>query len=240
MRIEDSDGNKITSLADWSKLYGTPQTSHQWKEGRSAYSAAEFIINHDGGKIIESRVAEALGETVKIERAIPEHEIRFDRFGRGRMHDIALFGRTENDATIFVGAEAKVDESFGSSVRDSYLMYKAKQITGTSTNAPERIERLLAMYFHEPDTSMFDIRYQLLYATVATLAAGADISILFVLVFKTHLYNEGLGLKNYQDYIQFMSKVGAHPLQLATKEVQGHELMVQGKRLICLHEYFDL
>ena len=117
---------------------------------------------------------------------------------------------------------------------------KAKQITGTSTNAPERIEKLLAMHFRDPDPSMFDIRYQLLYATAGTLAAGADISVLFVAVFKTGLYTESSGVKNYRDYIQFMGKVGATPLKLSIKEVQGHKLVLQGKQLVCLHEYFEL
>lgn len=87
---------------------------------------------------------------------------------------------------------------------------------------------------------MFDIRYQLLYATAGTLAEGADISVLFVAVFKTTLYNESIGVENYRDYIQFMGKVRAIPLQRPNKEVQGHELILQGKRLVCLHEYFEL
>jgi len=87
---------------------------------------------------------------------------------------------------------------------------------------------------------MFDIRYQLLYATAGTIAAGADISVFFVAVFKTALYNESIGADNYRDYIQFMGKVGGTPLQLPSKKVQGHELVLQGKRLVCLHEHFEL
>ena len=177
---------------------------------------------------------------MRFERAIPEFEVRFDELGRGRMHDIAIFGNTEYRESVFVGVEAKVDESFGASVHDVYLKAKAKQISGVSTNAPERIEKLLAMHFSEPDISMFDIRYQLLYATVGTLAAKADISVLFVIVFKTGMYNESISADNYRDYIQFMNKVGAIPLKLSSKEAQGHELELQEKRLLCLHEYFEM
>jgi len=240
MRIEDSRGNQIKNFADWSKLYDTHQASRQWKKGRSAYSAAEFIINRDGASVIQNSVAEAICEPLKIERVVPEYEVRFDKFGRGRIHDIALFGTTDRDKTVFVGVEAKVDETFGALVKDSYLSSKAKQITGTSTNAPKRIEKLLAMHFHDPDPSMFDIRYQLLYATAGTIAAGADISVLFVAVFQTALYNKSIAAENYRDYMQFMEKIGASSLKLPSKKVQGHEISLQGKRLICLHEYFEL
>ena len=240
MIIESSSGSEISNIADWARLYDTPQASLQWKKGRSAYSTAEFLLNKNGARILQARVSESIGKSFKIERIIPEYEVRFDKFGRGRIHDLGIFGTTTDGQSVFVGVEAKVDETFGASVRDNYLKMKAKQITGTSTNAPERIEKLLAMHFRDPDPSMFDIRYQLLYATAGTLAAGADISVLFVAVFKTGLYNERSGLENYRDYIHFMGKVGATPFNLSSKEVQGHELVLQGNRLVCLHEYFEL
>lgn len=240
MIIESSNGAEISNIVDWAKLYDTPQSSHQWKEGRSAYSAAEFILNKNGSRVLQDRVSESIGKPFEIERVVPEYEVRFDKFGRGRIHDLGIFGTTTDGKSIFVGVEAKVDETFGASVHDSYLKMKAKQITGLSTNAPERIEKLLTMHFCDPDPSMFDIRYQLLYATAGTLAAGADISVLFVAVFKTALYNESIGVENYRDYIQFMGKIRAKPLQLPSKAVQGHELVLQGKRLVCLHEYFEL
>jgi hypothetical protein len=120
-----------------------------------------------------------------------------------------------------------VDESFGPTVLDAYLDAKVKQLSGKPTNAPQRIEDLLSMHFPKPDKTMFDIRYQLLYATAGTIAAGADISILFVIVFDTNLYDESIGAQNYRDYIQFMSKVGAMGLKLSSKDAQSHELELQ-------------
>jgi hypothetical protein len=124
MHIEDSCSIEITNFADWAKLYATPQASRQWKKGRSAYSAAEFIIHQDGARIIRNRVVEALCHTLKIERVLPEYEVRFDEFGRGRVHDIALFGTADNGRTVFIGVEATVDETFGALVKDSYLNSK--------------------------------------------------------------------------------------------------------------------
>jgi Domain of unknown function (DUF6946) len=240
VRIENRSGDEITTLKEWESMYATPQLKKQWVQHRSAYSVAEFLLNHGGGEAIRSRVSEVLGCSVEFERAIPEYEFRFDEYGRGRVHDLGVFGHTETGKSLFIGVEAKVDEPFGSSVRDSYLRAKAKQIVGVATNAPERIEDLLALHFSEPDPTMFDLRYQLLYATAGTLAVETDIHLLYVAVFKTPLYNESIGVENYRDYIQFMEKVGAVSLRLPTKEIVAHTLNLRGSELICLHEYFQL
>lgn len=241
MRIEDNQGREITDLDSWATIYDNSQQSHQWKEHRSAYSMAEFTMNRGGAESIHSRVVDILGEAVQFDKAIPEQEIRFDEYGRGRVHDLAIYGNTDSGKSVFVGVEAKVDEPFGQNyVRDAYLVAKARQIAGESTNAPQRIEKLLALHFDKPKVSMFDVRYQLLYATTGTLAAGADISVLYVIVFKTPLYDEKVGADNYRDYIQFMTEANAMPLKLPNKETVAHQLELGGKKLACLHEYFEL
>lgn len=240
MRVEDNQGNSLTSLAEWAKLYESPRSSHQWKQHRSAYSVADFILNRNGAESLNGRVAAAVAEPIEFERAVPEYEVRFDRFGRGRMHDLAIFGRTASGKSIFVGVEAKVDEPFGAPVRDAYLTAKAKQIGGESTNAPERIEELIKLHFAKPDISSFDVRYQLLYATAGTLAAGADLSVLYIVVFKTPLYSEKLSAETYRDYVDFLGRVGATSLKLPDKEAQGHRLSLRGKELICLYEIYEL
>jgi hypothetical protein len=240
MKIESKDGKAIHTLEDWASLYDTPQQSHQWKEHRSAFSVADFVIHRNGADHLQRRVSAVVNEPVSFERIVPEYEQRFDRFGRGRVHDLGIFGKTVDGRSVFVGVEAKVDESFGPTVHDSYLQSKANQITGTSTNAPDRIENLLAMHFSVPDVSMFDVRYQLLYATAGTLAADADISILYVVVFKTPLYDESVGANNYRDYIHFVNKVGGKALSLDDKGAIAHEIAFDDRSLICVHEYFDL
>ena len=60
MKIEDSKGIPITNLADWAKLYESPRSSHQWKEGRSAHSTAEFIINRNGAERLRNRIADVI------------------------------------------------------------------------------------------------------------------------------------------------------------------------------------
>jgi len=240
MKIEDQSGRMIRSLEEWGALDDTPRQARQWKQHRSARSVAEFILERNGQQHLQTRVADAMGQAVRFDRLVPECEQRFDEFGRGRVHDLALFGETADGRSLFVGVEAKVDEPFGATVLDAYLAAKSKQITGTSTRAPERIEKLLALHFSEPDPAMFDIRYQLLYATAGTLAAGADTAVLFVVVFKTPLYDETIGADNYRDYLHFINKVGGRALPLGDKGAIAHELELGGQRLVCLHEYFEL
>lgn len=240
MDVIGPGGEKIESMEAWARLYESPRSAHQWKEFRSAYSVAYFILNRNGGAALEARVGQALGEPVDLERASPEMEVRFDHFGRGRMHDLGIFGKTASGRSLFVGVEAKVDEPFGALVRDAYLGAKARQIAGESTNAPERIEQLLKLHFREPDPAMFEVRYQLLYATAGTLAASADVSVLYIVVFKTPLYSETIATENYRDYAYFMAKTGAVPLKIANKAATAHKLVVNGKQLVCLYEYFDL
>ena len=240
MRIVDSLGKDITSIDDWSKLYTTSQNFHHWKKGRSAYSTAEFLLYYDGASLIAQRVSEALGAHIEFNLAIPEYEVKFDEYGKGRMHDVGIFGQTEDGKSVFVGVEAKVDESFGPMVKDSYLAAKAKQVVGISTNLPERIENLLSLHFREPDITMFDTRYQLLYTTAGTLAAESDISVLFIAVFKTELYEESIATENYKDYLHFIEKIGAIPINLRSTKALGHEVALHEKSLTCLYECFEM
>lgn len=240
MSTKDSSGKPILTINDWAKLYETPQTSHQWKEGRSAYSVAEFILNRGGTEFIANRASQALGSSIAIERIVPEFEVRFDEYGRGRMHDLGVFAKAETGESIFIGVEAKVDESFGATVLDTYLDAKAKQICGASTNAPERIEKLLAQHFAVPSKNMFDVRYQLLYATTGTLAVNADRALLYVLVFRTTQYNETKSAENYRDYVYFMELVGATSFRIPNTSVTAHKLNLDEKELVCIYESYEL
>lgn len=235
MDIIGRGGETIHSMEAWAGLY----SAHHWKAFRSAHAVAEFILHRNGARALNARVSEALGESVAFERAIPEMEVQFDQFGRGRSHDLGIFGRTASGKSLFVGVEAKVDEPFGALVREVYLRAKARQLAGESTNAPERIERLLKLHFRQPDTSVFDVRYQLLYATAGTLAASADVSIFYVAVFKTPAYSQTIAAANERDYAHFMARAEAMPLTLPTGGATGHTLVLGGKALLCLYESFE-
>ena len=240
MKIKDNHGNEINTLDDWANIYDTPREKIHWKKGRSAYSIAEYILNRSGTDKITQRLSEILNETVTLDYAIPELELRIDKFGRGRVHDLGVYGKTQSKSSLFVGVESKVDESFGNMIADVYLDSKARQIAGESTKAPERIEGLLGLHFKKPDRHVFNLRYQLLYATQGTIAAGADKSVLYILVFKTDLYDDLKGIDNFRDYITFLNALNAEELECSRSDSRVHRLLIGDKELISIYEQVDL
>ena len=236
MRIEDTNGKEINSLEDWAKIFDTPQRKKHWKAGRSAHSIADFILNRGGEKRIAKLLEHVVPEEVVLEKAIPEFEVPFDKFGRGRVHDLGVFGTTHSGKSIFIGIESKVDESFNKTVSEVYLEAKDKQIAGKATNAPARIENLLKLNFHNIDPSVFDLRYQLLYATAGTVAVECDICVLLILVFKTHLYDELKALDNYRDYLQFIALADSSEILTDEGQAVAHRISVGGKELFSIYE----
>jgi len=236
MKIIDNHGNEIQTLDDWAKIYNTPRGKVHWKEGRSAYSIADYVINHNGLAKISDRVAEVLDEGVEFSKVTPELELRIDEYGRGRVHDLGIYGHTTSSNSIFIGLESKVDESFNRSIGEVYLEAKAKQIGGSRTKAPDRIEELLKKHFRKPDKNVFQLRYQLLYATVGTLAAKQDISVMYILVFKTDLYDDLKALDNLKDYIAFINANRSEELPSSRPESKAHLLKIGRKNLYSIYE----
>ena len=99
MRIEDSQGKPLHTLDDWENLH----EKGKWKPGRSAHAIADFIVNRSGAGQLRERIASALGEPVEFRLLIPEREIRFDQYPRGRFHDLGIYGETASGKSLFVG-----------------------------------------------------------------------------------------------------------------------------------------
>jgi hypothetical protein len=238
--IEDKNGKAINSMEDWAEIYAAGNKIIHWKVGRSSHAIADYILNRNGIDKIRQRLAEIYKQDIYFQKAIPELEITFDKYGKGRVHDLAIEGVTQSDSTLFVGVESKVDESFGNMIADVYLDAKARQIAGESTKAPERIEDLLGLHFSTPDRHVFNLRYQLLYATQGTIAAGANKSVLYILVFKTALYDDLKGIDNFRDYITFLNALNAEELECSRQYSRVHRLLIGGQELISIYEQVDL
>jgi hypothetical protein len=208
MKVEFK-GNTITNLIEWERFVFSGKKAKHWKEGRSAFSLADFVINKNGKQKISELVADQIGENYTLDIAKPEFEARFDKYGHGREHDLGIFGKTESGKKIFVGVEAKVDESFGDTIASAYHKVKAKELNDLPTNAPKRIEKLLNFNFKSIKASDFNLRYQLLFSTAGTLCMDADIHILLILVFKTKDYDNKKGVVNYKDLQAFLKKIEA-------------------------------
>lgn len=245
MIITDYTGQLIQTMQVWEEKFfkGTQKEPH-WKGGRSAYELANFIINKNGATVITDLVSQVLGSKVVLQKAIPEWEIRFDNWGHGREHDLAIWGKVQDgsgEKSLFVGVEAKVDEPFGATVAEAYLQAKTKELNGTSTNAPKRIEDLLKRNFGEVNIYHFDLRYQLLYATAGTVGLEnnptAEIMVLLVLVFKTDLYNAVIGERNYNDYLKYLKHAKKDPLLIVNSN--AHRINLGNHQLYSVYHTID-
>ena len=66
-----------------------------------------------------------------------------------------------------------------------------------------------------------------------------DLALLYVLVFRTRLYDEVIGAENYRDYLKFVTSVGGASVELDGPGNRAHELTLDGKQLLCLHEVVE-
>ena len=240
MKIVDYHGSVISTLQEWERHF---DNSKHWKRGRSAYSLADFILNHNGAALLESRVSSVLSERVTFELATPEYRAKFDRYGKPSQLDLGIFGNIGSGKGLFVGVEAKVDEPFGPTVGERYRKALEKLERKEHSKASKRVQELLSRYFSEfdpPQDSRFaDIRYQLLTAAAGTVSVQKDVVVLYILVFKTHAYDEQKGEENYRDYKRFLDCAGGETLTQPRQDVLAHELTLYGKRLVSIHEYVN-
>ena len=233
-------------MDDWASLFSSRSMQRQWKEGRSAYSLADFIMNHDGAASLKLHSSSVLSESVTFEHAIPEFEASFDSYqGQPSRLDFGVCGQAGPTQSLFVGVEAKVDEPFGNTtVGQRYGNAVKTRCSGKRTNAPDRVKGLLSRYFSDyddPRTSKFSgIRYQLLTAAAGTAAVHKDVSVLYVLVFKTRLYDEQKGAENHEDYERFVDCAGGKSIAHDASVSSAHQLMLGGMPLTCIYQYVDV
>ena len=204
-------------------------------------------MDRKGAAYLETRMSSVLSQRVKLEQGTPEYLAKFDSYpGNPSNLDLGVTGHVERltlSTSLFVGVEAKVDETFGGTVRSRYSSAMKRREAGKSTNAPERVKGLLSKYFsvqRSPDYSRFaNIRYQLLTGTAGTVAAPGEVSMFYILVFRTSMYDERRGLSNLQDYESFVEAAHGKLLTRDGKKFRADELELVGKRLVCVYDYVD-
>lgn len=208
MKILDSKKNPIRNLEDWSKLH----SEKHWKVGNSAYELAKFILEGSGIEYISGIINKMLDKEVRLEKATPEYNVNPDNWGSGRKHDLAILGKlSEGNTTkdVFIGIEAKVNESFGQTIGQTYMNSVINQINGKNSNIPKRIPELLKCTFTTINSEHLNLRYQLLYSLAGTINKNADIHIFMVLSFKPKIKDERKIDNNLQDFEKFMKAMNA-------------------------------
>ena len=237
LTFKNANGRAISSWAEWEGVF--EDNANQFVPHRSAYSLAQFMLDNNGSEYLRARVSQLLPEKVDFYDAVPELEVRFDKYGKGRFHDLGIYGvGQDSKQSLFVGVEAKVDEPFGEVVKDVYDRAMARRNAGVTTNVPDRIDDLLALHFPASPAEAWKIRYQLLYATAGTLAVGSGLSVLYTIVFRTPSYDAKKGNENERAFRDFMKLAGA--TELGTSGPAGaYKLTLGGKDLYCVYEYYD-
>lgn len=207
-------GKAISTIEDLKKNISN------WQEGKSAATLGKFVF-HGGLERIEGIVNDIFsvirpGTNIQQFDCIDfEHETKFDKFGNGRMHDLALWGSTNCSDRFFVGIEAKVNEPFDSrDIQSAYLSGLLRRANGEKSNLPDRIESLIRRNnFKQNNASKrftkdnLKLKYQLLFSTIGTISEDADFYIFLVLVFHTKIYDDIKGVQNYHDFIAFMNAI---------------------------------
>ncbi len=238
MNIINKKNKPIKSLSDWKKEI----PKKDWVEGRSAFSLANFIINENGLELVKDTLKDILKDEIIFEKGIPEYEVKFDKFGgRGRYHDLGIWGKTKStNKSFFIGIESKVDETFGKTVSEAYISGITKKLNKKNTKKPQRVEKLLEQNFgNKIKSKHFDLRYQLLYATMGTLEEKADISICFIIVFKTDSYDKYKGKENYRDYCQFIHNVVSEKTPCLIDKMEVNQLTIDGRKLYIVYSEID-
>ena len=143
-----------------------------------------------------------------------------------------------------MGLDAKVDEPFGSdTVCERYRKAIETLKSNARSKAAARVEELLPRYFDdydEPCESRFaDVGYQLLTGTAGAVVVEADVSVFYVAVFSTRDYHEDKGRKYQFGYDNFIRVSGAECLIKVDTGFLAHALTLDGRRLICIYEYFN-
>ena len=77
-------------------------------------------------------------------------------------------------------------------------------------------------------------------ATAGTVAAGADVSVFFVAVFRTDDYDAATGEENHRDYVRFMERAGGQPIETDRPASSSYRLTVDGKALVCIYQYYGV
>ena len=239
MKVTDSSGNHISTMEQWRPLV----RPEHWKKGRSAYALADFVLNRHGAAYMESSISSVLSQPIRLEQGTPEYAAKFDRYRGPARLDIGISGKAGAKQNLFVGVEAKVDEPFGSeTVCERYNQAIEYLSSNPRSKAAARVKELLSLYLgdtDEPCEARFaDVGYQLLTAAAGTVAQQKDVSVFYVAVFKSGEFDEEKGRENRLDYENFINLAGGE--RLMQHEVSlSHEMTLNGRRLICIYEYFN-
>lgn len=223
---------EIKSINDW-KLYASPKgQDKQWVIGRSAYSMADFAINHNEN--FNKVITDILNECeIDIQDFVCEPEAvaglgKGMKRGGARNHDLLMIG----SKNCVIGIEAKVSETF------DYELGKRHIEQGGDNTETRAFALKKFLTPGKPWNDVKDIGYQLFTATRGTMISAVDSAmkkvyenaILLIIVFvgKIRLNNgetqetyKTTIKKNDEDFKKFLCATGADDNGKIQREIEG-------------------
>lgn len=208
--------DEIHNKAEWKRsfcaAYNSDGDDIPWKEGRSGERLAEdFVGAKPNGEFTMKDMVKRFLKTddITLDIAKIEHASVFDEFPRPRRQDLAIWGKVQGK-DLFIGVEAKVDESFGSTTIKAQRNYVNKlKKEGVSTQADQRLDKLIRDFLSGDEESNGGLRYQLLYYLAGSVREhDSEMIFMPVIVYKSDLYNDNKGKHNRDAYKAFMEKLG--------------------------------
>ena len=218
MEIIGKDGNPILSVDGW--YAGAPPKggAAHWVTGRSARELAAAWCGSQG-PCVPAEIEQLLRshpdlETLIIERALPEHQIRFDdQPGEPRNADLAIEAR-DGKGLVAITIEGKADESFDRPVT-AVLQSAVKRIAADEkTGAVRRVEYLseaLLPQWRSGLPHLGDLRYQLLTGIAGTLAWARELratrAVFAIQEFVTDQTRDDKHAQNASDLNEFLERL---------------------------------
>ena len=161
------DELSIQKWEDYFELLGKKEKD--WKDNQSAKSLAQYIcgegkfVNRNGVHEMKCMLGEVLNsDNINLYLSQAEYKVAFDNYNHKREHDLGILG-TCNERKLFVGVEAKVDETFGKTVKQA--------LAGISKNSNmgNRVDGLKHLFKIPKELDISECRYQLFYALAGCL-----------------------------------------------------------------------
>jgi len=215
MTIKNVSSTGKKGLLDWERtFYDAGNPKHLWKKGYSAQALAEFILLQNGEETIKNAVNAVLVDdpVVRFTDAEIECKCPFDRYSKPRQQDLGIWGETRSGKIVFVGVEAKVNETFGKTMEDRRRLaeeYRAKHENSKQVARIDELCNKFGVKFEE----VGGLRYQLFHFAAGTACmskdkGGKEISarVMLVLVLETECYSPKKGENNKNDFNRFMAR----------------------------------
>lgn len=261
MDIRNKKKTLLSSFSEWERGFIEVDKKTHWSEGYSAYSLGLFFTSGNGERWLSSLEKSLFGFDLEHTSAEIEHASKLDSYKGGqRMQDLAIWGKTPNGKTCFIGIEAKVLEPFGeSSVYDSYVAgLEEREKRNPRSNKAKRVYETVDYLFKgkKPnDEEIKNLRYQLMHYFKASVLEApsllesakplnsnreiADIVILPVLVFNTEHYktNPELAKDNYEDYLSFINALGCIKSRYGEHDV--YHTIIDGRDVFSVYEVVE-